>query len=294
MLIGAIDRRTARWQEAETNFKRAAELDPRNFVVAMEAGSIFLGMHRYAEARHFYEQSFTILPHNPFARFLFGFSFFAQSGDLAAWRKQLDMVAEQGQEAARSVAFPLLVCSWAQRDRSAADKAVALIPAEGVTNSFDEAPVPREYCVGRTAWLFDDKELAQTALISARAIFERTTREQPDYSQAWSYLGLTDAMLGRCSEAMQEGKRACELLPNTKDSWTWPTLVIYLASIYAACGEKEAALDQLEISAKAPVGITYGQLKSDPDWDPYAAIRGSTKSSHRSRQKTRLRPSEVR
>ena len=45
-------------------------------------------------------------------------------------------------------------------------------------------------------------------------------------------------------------------------------MVIYLASIYAACGEKEAALEQLEISAKAPVGITYGQLKSDPEWDP--------------------------
>ena len=148
MLIGAIDRRTARLQEAETNFKRAVELDPRNFVVAMEAGSTFQGMRRYAEARHFYEQSFTILPHNPFARFLFGFNFFAQSGDLAAWQKQLDEVAAQGQEAARSVAFPLLVCSWAQRDRSAAEKAVALIPAEGITNSFDEAPVPREYCVG--------------------------------------------------------------------------------------------------------------------------------------------------
>ena len=91
MIIGAIDRRTARWQEAETNFKRAVELDPRNFVVAMEAGSTFLGMRRYAEARHFYEQSFTILPHNPFARFLFGFNFFAQSGDLAAWQKQLDV-----------------------------------------------------------------------------------------------------------------------------------------------------------------------------------------------------------
>ena len=184
MIIGAIDRRTARWQEAETNFKRAVELDPRNFVVAMEAGSTFLGMRRYAEARHFYEQSFTILPHNPFARFLFGFSFFAQSGDLAAWRKQLDVVAEQGQEAARSVAFPLLVCSWAQRDRSAAEKAVALIPAEGIANSFDEAAVPREYCVGRTAWLFGNKELARTALTDARAIFERTTREQPDYPQA--------------------------------------------------------------------------------------------------------------
>ena len=43
---------------------------------------------------------------------------------------------------------------------------------------------------------------------AARAIFERTTREQPDYAQGWSYLGLTDAMLGRCDEAIQEGKRA--------------------------------------------------------------------------------------
>ena len=225
-------------------------------------------MRRYAEARRFYEQSLTILPHNPFARFVYGFNFFAESGDLAAWRKQLNVVADQGQEAARSVAFPLLVCSWAQRDRSAAEKVVALIPAEGIANSFDEAPVPREYCVGRTAWLFGNKQLAQTALTSARAFFERTTREQPDYPQAWSYLGLTDAMLGQCSEAIQEGKRACELLPNTKDSWAGPTFVVYLASIYAACGEKDAALEQLKISAEGQVGITYGQLKSDPDWDP--------------------------
>src|SRR6476661_942627 len=266
--IGAVDRRTARWQEAQTNFKRAVELDPRNFVVLLEAGSVFSGLRQWAEGRRLHEQALTVLPNNAFARNLVGFSFFAETGDVAAWRKQLESVAEQGPEAARTVAFPLLACSWAQRDRGAAEKTVALIPAEGIANSFDEAAVPREYCVGRTAWLFGNKELARTALTDARAIFERTTREQPDYPQAWSYLGLTDAMLGRCSEAIQEGKRACELLPITKDSWTGPTWVIYLASIYAACGEKGAALDQLEISAKAPVGITYGQLKCNPEWDP--------------------------
>ena len=45
------------------------------------------------------------------------------------------------------------------------------------------------------------------ALTAARAIFQRTTHEQPDYAQAWTYLGLTDAMLGRRDEAIQEGKR---------------------------------------------------------------------------------------
>ena len=38
--------------------------------------------------------------------------------------------------------------------------------------------------------------------------------------------------------------------------------------IYAACGEKDAALKQLDRSAKLPVGITYGELKCNPEWDP--------------------------
>jgi len=266
--IGAVDRRTTRWQEAQTNFKRAVELDPRNFVVLLEAGSVFSGSRQWAEGRRLHEQALTILPNNAFACNLVGFSFFAEKGDATAWRKQLESVAEQGPEAARTVAFPLLVCSWAQRDRGAAEKAVALIPVEGIANSFDEAAVPREYCVGRTAWLFGNKELARTALTDVRAIFERTTREQPDYPQAWSYLGLTDAMLGRRSEAIQEGKRACEILPYTKDSWVGPTFENYLAMIYAACGEKDVALKQLDRSAKLPVGITYGELKCNPEWDP--------------------------
>jgi tetratricopeptide (TPR) repeat protein len=268
---GAVDRRTARWNEAESNFKRAVELDPRNFVVLMEAGSLFQATRRYGEGKRFYEQCLGILPNDPFARNLLGFGFFAETGDTEAWRKQLDLVAQQGPEAARGVAFPLLVCSWMRRDQAAAEKAVALIPADGVSNSFDEAAVPREYCVGRTAWLFGKKDIAETALTAARAIFERTIREQPDYPQAWVYLGLTDGMLGRCSEAIQEGRRACEILPYTKDSWIGSTFTTYLAEIYATCGQKEAALQQLKISAELPTGVSYDELKQSPILD---SLRG--------------------
>jgi TolB-like protein/class 3 adenylate cyclase/Flp pilus assembly protein TadD len=266
-IIGAVDRRTARWQEAESNFKRAVELDPRNFFALMEAGSTFQGMRRYAEAKRLYRQALTIQPNDPFISFTLGFNSFAQTGDAVEWRKPLQLIAQQGPEAARGVAFPLLVASWMQRDKNEAEKALALIPIEGIANSFDEAFVPREYCVGRTAWLFGNKELAQTALGSARLIFERTTREQPEYAQGWSYLGLTDAMLGRCQEAVQEGKRACEVLPPAKDSWLGPAWVVNLALIYAWCGETDAALEQVETSIKLPVGITYGELKKSPDWD---------------------------
>jgi TolB-like protein/Tfp pilus assembly protein PilF/class 3 adenylate cyclase len=269
--IGAIGRRTARFQEAETNFKRAVELDPRNFIVVGEAASTFQAMRRYAEAQRLYKQALSILPNDPFANYLVGFNSFAQTGDVTGWREPLQLIAQQSPEAARGVAFPLLVCSWMQRDQSEAEKALTLIPAEGISNSLDEASVPREYCVGRTAWLFGNKELAQTSLTAARSIFERTIREQPDYPQAWAYLGLTDAMLGRCSEAIQEGKRACEILPYTKDSWTGPRFITYLGVIYATCGDKEAAVQQLKTSAELPIGVTYGELKQSPDWD---SLRG--------------------
>src|SRR5947207_339181 len=274
MVIGSVDRRTARWKEADANFKRAVELDPRNFVVLMEAGSTFQGMRRYAEARRLYEQALSILPNDPFVSYLLGFNSFAQTADTTEWRKPLQLIAQQGPEAARCVAFPLLVCSWMQRDKREVENALALIPPEGIANSIDEAFVPREFCVGRTAWLFGNKEVAQTALTAARSIFERMTREQPDYAQGWSYLGLTDAMLGRCDEAVQEGKRACEILPFTKDSWVGSIWITNLAAIYTRCGDRGGALEQLEKSVKLPTGITYGELKKSPDWD---ALRGDSR-----------------
>ena len=228
-------------------------------------------MRQQSEAAELFGRSLSILPNNPFSLYLLGLASFGRTGDASLWRKELEQAMQQGPEMARRIAFPLLVCSWMQRDQAGAEKAVTLIPAEGITNSFDEAAVPREYCVGRTAWLFGNKEVAQTALTAARSIFERTTRVQPDYPQAWSYLGLTDAMLGRRDDAVREGKRACEILPYNKDSWTGPGWMANLALIYAWCGEKDAALKQLQTLAELPVGITYGELKQSPDWD---SLRG--------------------
>ena len=75
-------------------------------------------------------------------------------------------------------------------------------------------------------------------------------------------------MLGRRADAIREGNRACELLPYSKDSWIGPTWINNLAMIYAWVGDKESALKQLEISSGIPTGITYGELKLNPDWDP--------------------------
>lgn len=267
VLAGAVDRRTARFPEAETNFRHAVELDPKNLVVVMEAALTLQGMRRYADAALFFEKALAIQADDPYARHLLGVNSFTQTGDATAWRASLDTISQKSTEAARSVAFPLLVCSWMQRDKRESEKAGSLIPAEGIANSFDEASIPSEYCIGRTAWLFGDQDVAETALTKARAIFEHLTDGQPEYAQAWSYLGLTDAMLGRCDEAVQEGKRACEILSIKKDSWVGPALMTYLALIHTWCDDRNSAIELLETSITLPGGVTYGELKQSPDWD---------------------------
>ena len=96
---------------------------------------------------------------------------------------------------------------------------------------------------------------------------------------------MIDAGLGRKTEAITEGKRACQLLPISKDAADGPVYVTNLALIYAWVGEKDLALEQLAISAKIPAGVTYGELNSRQSGTRCATTDASRKSSPRSRRK---------
>ena len=61
------------------------------------------------------------------------------------------------------------------------------------------------------------------------------------------------------------------LLPIAKDSYWGPHLVATLAMVYAWTGERDCALEQLEIVAKIPAGPSYGDLRFNPCWD---SLRG--------------------
>ena len=116
-----------------------------------------------------------------------------------------------------------------------------------------------------------DEPKARTAFNKARAEQEKIVQAQPDYGPALCVLGLIDAALGRKEAALQEGRRAIELLPVAKDSINGSLMIQYFAVTAAWAGEKDLALQQLEIGARAPVSsvvLSYGSLKLLPFWDP--------------------------
>jgi hypothetical protein len=45
-------------------------------------------------------------------------------------------------------------------------------------------------------------------------------------------------------------------------------MITSLALIYAWCGEKKLATEQLELATRIPSDVNYGQLRLHPQWDP--------------------------
>jgi serine/threonine-protein kinase len=128
--------------------------------------------------------------------------------------------------------------------------------------------MPRSFCEGLAARARGDALAAESAFASARAEMSKLVDEQPDYAEALSVLGMSEAALGNKANGLQYSKRAVELFPVTKDAVTGAEILRNLAITYAWAGEKDLALNQLEEVVRIPGPISYGQLRLHPWWDP--------------------------
>ena len=133
--------------------------------------------------------------------------------------------------------------------------------------------------------LRQDASGAHSAFTSARVEAEKNVRAQPGNVPSLTVLALIDALLGHKEKAIQEGRAACDMLPLAKDAVVGVFAITNLARIYALTGEKDLALQKLEIVSKLPAGPSYGGVVLNPSGTHCAAIRASRKSSHRSRRK---------
>ena len=154
-----------------------------------------------------------------------------------------------------------------QRKFSEALKLVQQLPAE-TAHGEGTAPIPAAFLEGILYALMGEKDKCRPAFERARVIAEKSIREIPDDAGRHAQLGAILAGLGMKQEAINEGKRAVELLPESKDAFDGPQITVALAQIYTWTGEKDQALQLIERSLVTPNGITVPLLKIDPVWDP--------------------------
>ena len=263
-----IDRRQGRWDESLRNFDRALQLDPRNFLRLDEAGLLYQGLRRYSESTAWFERALAIRPDYYFVRSQIAINAYFERADIRPLKELARSGAAEQPDWKAKTAADLFLCGLVERDRTVTMGALAAMPAEGVQDSGSNQLVPREWFSGLAARVFGDGATAQAAFASAHRVLSGIVQDQADYAEAWSYLGLIDAGLGRKDDAVAEGRRACELRPVAADALNGILLLQNLAQIYAWTGEKDQALEQLRLAARLPFGINYGELKLHPAWDP--------------------------
>jgi TolB-like protein/Tfp pilus assembly protein PilF/predicted Ser/Thr protein kinase len=267
-VTGYIQRRQGRWEESARYLERALELDPRNLNTLHNLGDSYQGLRRYAEQKSNFDRMLAIEPNNlqmKAARALVEVNWKADTGPL---HQVIDEIRARNPAAMPQIAPWWLTCALVERDVAAARE--ALLVSESRLGG-DAVLFPRAFFEGVIARMANDEQKAQLAFAAAHTEQEKAVEAQPDYGPALGVLGLIDAALGRKEDALREGQRAVELLPVEKESVNGLHMIENLAAIAAWVGEKDLACEQLTKAIRYPMspgGISYGDLKLSPFWDP--------------------------
>ena len=264
--IGAIQRRQGKWAESTANFEKAATLDPKNTNVLINLCFSYMALRNFETADKMLDRAIAASPQSFQARALKGFMAVLWKGDFSAAEKAFSSVPPENDESGLTTWGRAWILTL-QRKFPVALQLLERFHGETMYST-TTAPYPKAFAEGLIYLLQGDKTKARTEFESARLVSEKLLREAPGDAARHAQHGLILAALGQKQEAIAEGKRAVELLPESQDALDGPRVTEALAQIYALTGESDEAFRLLDHLFTIPSNLTVPMLKLDPAWDP--------------------------
>jgi TolB-like protein/Tfp pilus assembly protein PilF len=265
--IGVVQRRLGRWQEAEANYKKALELDPRDVILLNDMGlSFYVYLRRFDDAHVLIDRALAIAPDSVAER-ANKTSLFQAEGRLEEARRALARIPEDSLD------------DWVinMRIQQAVyernyDNAIKVIEAKLKSNpagqQFDFYTKQFLVFLGFCQEWAGRPEEAKNAF--ARAV--QVIKPSPDTVVGWdangtpTLLALSYAGLGEKEEALKQAQQA--LKDCADDQVSKPQAEYTLAQIQARFGDNDTAIAALPHLLQVPAGLTQVNLKLDPLWDP--------------------------
>jgi TolB-like protein/Tfp pilus assembly protein PilF len=265
-----MDRREGKLEKATQELKQAINVDPRNPVVIADLAYTLFMARRLDAAGEAFDRAIDLSSDQPMLKVqkaLYVTLF--KTGNNAALRSTLaalpaSMAEDQGALSWR------LTCALGDRDWQQATELVEQMKrGEDDRNfSYSAVPVPVDCYFILLARLQGEQANTKASFAETREKLNQRVQESPGNAKLLSNLAVVDALLGKKENAIGEAKRAVEMLPVSQDAIDGPGILMNLAAVYAWTNEPGPALDQLEVLAKLPNGVYYGNLKGDPYWEP--------------------------
>ncbi|HEX8076305.1 MAG TPA: tetratricopeptide repeat protein [Chthoniobacterales bacterium] len=267
--MAAIHRRQGKWEESNANYAKAVSLDPKDPILLENMGMNYLAVRDYTTAARIFDRAIKAAPETFTIRDLRARTEFYAKGDL---RPMQTLLASLPENIDPNGTITLARYNLKMYERKF-DELLGILQRSPAEKSRGEtsAPISKEFLQATVYGVLKDEERARANYLEAQAKAEKAVQESPEDGPRHALLGLIYAGLQRCDEAKAEAKRAVELLPETKDAFDGPIMVLSRARIHMICGDLDTALALLNQSLQTPAGITISELRLDPIWDPLRA-----------------------
>jgi tetratricopeptide (TPR) repeat protein len=266
MAIGAIQRRQGKWAESNANLERSASLDPKNLTTLFNLAFSYMAQRKFEAADKVLDRAIVVAPQSFSARGLKAYLAVVWKGDIGFAENQLSSFPPEADPDGRLTSARILLLSL---QRKFSDALQVLQQFHGETLASPSYPAcPKAFLEGILYRNLGDNVKAQAAFERARVLSDQLLRESPNDAARHAQLGAILAGLGQKQEAINEGKRAVELLPESEDAFDGPFVTAAMAEIYACVGEHDEAFRLLDHLLTVPNGLTVPTLKLGPVWDP--------------------------
>jgi tetratricopeptide (TPR) repeat protein len=268
--LALVYRRKGEWQRSTEYFQQALELSPADTTVLNEEVSNFEALRQYPQALKTLDRLLEIIPGNP-AVLAYKVAIYQDQGNLTS---AADILAPLRVDAnSPRVIIQMQLVQWTYERHYA--KAITLLKAvlEKREPETDWEKIEIQAELAALQQLSNDTTAARHNWeeVRAKIIEEQSRSKRKDFLTR--HLASAYVALGDEARAFSAIKEAAEAFSQRRSN---DAMAVYwipetTARIAARAGDKDMAIEQLVIAAKAAFGANYGDLKFSPDWD---ALRG--------------------
>jgi tetratricopeptide (TPR) repeat protein len=264
--MAMVYRRKAEWVKSQNLIKKIIALDPQDALCLTNIGLTYGSFHNYDSALLFHQKAIDVLPvwsssyRNKLETIIM------KNGNIYEARRLLDTAIQNTGEKFKD--FEILLDIYERKYPDALKESEKLHPSDlkfkGIKYLY-QAEINSYLKNSDNARIFYD---------SAFVSFENDLKKDKNNHEIHSYVGIACAGLNNKAKAIEEGKKAVDLIKY--NNFDKSNMIVNLAKIYVMVGEYDQAVSTIEYllqtELKIPSDLSVNLLQLDPVWNPILSI----------------------